>query len=437
MKKTIAILLVAVLAAGSVFAGFSGSASVKAGYDLQNKEYGFFENGTNVKLNLELGTQVAEEAGEGDVYASIKATLEARVMNDPYRGDGNVVPYDKNAYVNGYFPVSVIAKVTEAKVNGSNWYVSILGVPSVPDFAKSAIDTYKDKKADVDFDEWGFKYKDDVKKPDTYKVDYDKAPGVEVGYADYVVGVGFKSDASGKAFTAYAKTPEYTFDAVKAQFAAVASKKAGTGIKNVGASAKASYATDVLSVSLATDLGAAIANETKFNADVAANFKYDFVTVDAYFATKAKSITDKNLLSVKAVTDLNSFEVPVKLSLTGKDLINKQNLKAEVEFVAVEGLTVKANAGYVIADKKVSVGGGVEYKADAYKATANAGFETKVGTENSNVLTFDAAVESDVIIPGATLKLAYGKTADDQNLLSGQTLAQDLGKVEASCTIKF
>ena len=37
MKKTIAILLVAVLAAGSLFAGLSGEASVKAGVDLEKK----------------------------------------------------------------------------------------------------------------------------------------------------------------------------------------------------------------------------------------------------------------------------------------------------------------------------------------------------------------------------------------------------------------
>ena len=435
MKKTIAILLVAVLAAGSVFAGFSGSASVKAGYDLQNKEYGFFKNGTNVKFDLSLGKEDAEKVAEGEVYASIKASLEAKIANNPYTGADKVAPTSTTgiwAFTNDSPElVRIIAKVKEAKIFGSNWYVSILGVPSGPDFAKSAIETVTDK-AKGSADDWGFTRDEDTKKPVSYAVAYDKAPGVEAGYADYVVGLGFNSkEGSGTAFTAYAMTPEYEFDAVKAQFAAVASKKALAGTKNVGASAKASYATDVVSVSLATDLGAAIAKETKFDADVAANFKYDFVTVDAYFSTVGK------LLSAKAVTDLNSFEVPVKLTLTGKDLINKQDLKAEAEFVAVEGLTVKANVGYGIADKKVSVGGGVEYKADAYKATANAGFATEVGKDNANVLTFDAAVESEVLVPGATLKLAYGKTADKQNLLSGQTLAQDLGKVEASCTIKF
>ena len=433
MKKTIAILLVAVLAAGSVFAGFSGSASVNAGYDLQNKEYGFFKNGTNVKFDVSLGKEDAEKVAEGEVYASIKASLEAKIANNPYTGNDKIVVVKDDAltFANDYPNlVRIMAKVTEAKIFGSNWYVSILGVPNGPDFAKSAIDTVTDKAKDT-LDDWGFTRNEDTKKPVSYAVAYDKAPGIEAGYADYVVGLGFNSKKAGTAFTAYALTPEYQFDAVKAQFAAVASKKAATGIKNVGASAKASYATDVVSVSLATDLGAAIAKETKFDADVAANFKYDFVTVDAYFSTVDK------LLSAKAVTDLNSFEVPVKLTLTGKDLINKQDLKAEVEFVAVDGLTVKANAGYGIAEKKVSVGGGVEYKADAYKATANAGFATEVGKDNANVLTFDVAVESEVLVPGATLKLAYGKTADKQNLLSGQTLAQDLGKVEASCTIKF
>ena len=74
-KKTIAILFIAVLAAGSVFAGFSGSASVSAGYNFETKDWGFFGNDTGVKLDVELGSAVAEKAGEGKVYASIKASL--------------------------------------------------------------------------------------------------------------------------------------------------------------------------------------------------------------------------------------------------------------------------------------------------------------------------------------------------------------------------
>lgn len=53
------------------------------------------------------------------------------------------------------YPVRLRASISEAKVFGSNWYVSILCVPSAPDFAKSAIDTETDKKAG-DLDDWGF-----------------------------------------------------------------------------------------------------------------------------------------------------------------------------------------------------------------------------------------------------------------------------------------
>ena len=245
-----------------------------------------------------------------------------------------------------------------------------------------------------------------------------KAPGLEATYADYTVGAGisyrekavtekvyevkevdvsgtkfnvttFKEDkivvASCTTLTAYLKSPEYFFDGFKAQFALAGAKAAGEKTKNVGLSAKASYATDVLSASVTTDLGFAIADKTTVGADVSANVKYDFITVDGYYTTKAPIDKDKNttenLLSVKVATDLNSFDVPVKLTLAGKNLVNKQNLSAEVEVVAVEGLTVKANGDYGIKDKKVSVGGGVEYKADAFKATANVGLSTVVGTE--------------------------------------------------------
>ena len=436
MKKTIAILLVAVLAAGSVFAGFSGSATVTAGYNFETGEYGFFKNGNNVKVNIDLDTQSAEKAAEGDVYASIKAAFAVKAINNTFDGDkfGNV-------------DLKAKAFLKEAKINGSNWYVSIKGLmSSYPDFAKSAVDSYKDFNNDWD---WDYVAGDKVDTAASYKPGYAKAPGVEIGYADFVAGVGLNKSASGTVATGYVKTPEFAFDAVKAQAAVVASKAAGSSTKNLGVSAKASYATDVLSASVATDVGFAIADQTKVNADVAANFKYDFVTVDAYYgtlattkmtydeATKTKTYsTTKNLLSAKLVTDLNGFNVPVKLTVTGKDLINKQNLSGAVEVKVAEGLTVKANGGYVVADKKISLGASVEYKAAAFTAKAAAGYNWVLDATKAQ-LTASASVETDVLVPGATLKLAYGAADNDQNLLADQAIAQDFGKVVASATIKF
>ena len=142
MKKTIAILLVAVLAAGSLFAGLSGEASVTAGVNLDTKEWGFLGNGTNVKFDLSLGKEDVENVAEGEVYASIKASVEAKLANNPYKGsssvdvvkDGNYLPFSTfgvdidfagNKYTttttyneaNGFmYPVRVRASFSEAKV---------------------------------------------------------------------------------------------------------------------------------------------------------------------------------------------------------------------------------------------------------------------------------------------------------------------------------
>ena len=60
MKKTIAILLVAILAVSSVFAAFSGKASVGFGGNLDNGNFGFIDQSTNAKIDLELATANAE-----------------------------------------------------------------------------------------------------------------------------------------------------------------------------------------------------------------------------------------------------------------------------------------------------------------------------------------------------------------------------------------
>ena len=65
MKKTIAILLVAVLAAGSVFAGFSGSADLTAGFYIDAKKYDFIENGTELKVAFDVTTGEDAASGEG------------------------------------------------------------------------------------------------------------------------------------------------------------------------------------------------------------------------------------------------------------------------------------------------------------------------------------------------------------------------------------
>ena len=205
-------------------------------------------------------------------------------------------------------------------------------------------------------DDWHY-YKADYDKNATWKVGYDKAPGVEFGVYDFIFGVGFKANAvqepdldmvNKKALTLFAKTPEIAvIDGLTIQAGATyALQDAGyidAGDKEInafGVSAKVAYASDLLSASVATDMGYdALAEE--FGADIAANLSFDFVGVDFYYATAAansgvdgdpKTGADyadgakvEDLLSLQAKLDLTGFNVPVGLTqCTGRSYTQGQ-----------------------------------------------------------------------------------------------------------------
>ena len=482
MKKTIAILLVAIMAVGSAFAAFSGSAQVGVGANFDNGEWGFIGNETKVTFDVDLATMNAEDVSEGDIYASIKGSLGLRLVSDQ-DGIGTDNPFTNtvtaqgvaNGYVNGTNNIfGVYGKIDEAKIGGANWYVSLKGLADVNDFAKSAIDTWTAKN-DAD-DDWGF-YKADYDKNATWKVGYAKAPGVEVGIYDFVVGIGFKAEAvqepdldllAKKALTLYAKTPEIAIidgltiqaGATYANVDSVYNSNKGD-VNAFGASAKIAYASDLLSASVATDMGYdAIAEE--FGADVAANVTYDFVGVDFYYATAAansgvdgdpdntESYNDgehtytynaptdykdgakvEDLLSVQATLDLTGFNVPVGLTLTGKDLVNAQDLSATVD-LTFGSFKVSPTVGYVVEDEEFKAGVAVEYACDYF--TAKAETNIKTAFENDDLVwDASASIENTTLIPGATIKLAW---TDGDNLLGNRTEAEH-GKILASLKLDF
>ena len=400
MKKTIAILLVAILAVSSVFAAFSGEASIGAGVNLDNGNFGVIDSAAKVKFDIDLATATAEQIADGDVYASIKATLGLKLTN------GEKTQAAGDLY-EGPWTIGVIADITEAKVAGENWYVSILGIADAPNYAESAIDTYT---VEDTYDKFGMP-KADYDKAYNYGVAFEKAPGVEVGVYDYKVGFGLLGDydETGKddnwkfkdnfKLSVYAETPEYDFGGLTAQLGAVYSysafDKIDSGkvvpydpdvIKNaIGVSAKIGFANDTLSASVATDMGFNLEGDKfdeVFDMDVAANFNWSFLTLDAYYATNATTSetqkveeykfvgikdgisavldgkrnvagkTDKgttdDILSAQVKFDLNAFEVPVAITASAKDLLHKVDLGVKAEVTPVEGLKLTANAGYVV-----------------------------------------------------------------------------------------
>ena len=277
---------------------------------------------------------------------------------------------------------------------------------------------------------------------------------------------------------------------------------------SIALSGRIGYSNDLISASVATDLGYNITDK-EFGADVAANFTYDFLSVDAYYATKAKSGEGKvggvtstfsdgeytyaynadkwgnkyaqNVLSAQVKTDLNSFGIPVSITLATKDLLHKVDLGATVEVAPIEGLKVTVGGGYVIdtmdaydktdwwvANKitEVSlenkflgqwkVNASAEYDFGFAKVAAgvdvkNLGMASYLtgdkddilnagSTENSVLLGLNASVESSSLIPGATLKLAWSDADDLLKVYSYSGSDFDktnLGKLTASCSIAF
>ena len=402
MKKTIAILLVAILAVSSVFATFSGEAKLGFGGNLDNGNFGFIDKSADVKFDLELATADAESVGEGDVYASIKATFALKLSTgekkygegDPYggiyTGGANIGTVAKpvTGVMYGTFANYIIADVTEAKVGGENWYVSLLGIADAPNYAESAIDTYT---VEDGYDKYGMA-RDDFDKAYNYGVGFEKAPGVEVSVYDYKVGFGLLGDYNDDdnwklednlKLSVFAETPEYDFNGLTFQVGAVYSysafDKLDKGVAKpyatdpdkarnaIGVSAKVGFANDTLSASVATDMGFNLAEKKAkdvFDMDIAANFGWSFLTVDGYYGTyvksgetptpvagdfdKTSSSYKENVLSFQAKFDLNTFDVPVAITASVKDVMHTVELGVKAEVTAVENLKITASAGYVV-----------------------------------------------------------------------------------------
>ena len=234
-------------------------------------------------------------------------------------------------------------------------------------------------------------------------------------------------------------TPDMVFGDVTVGFgAAVGNDKEAA---NLGLSAKAGYANDQLSASVASDLViAGIGNdEVALDADVAAKFSFAPVTVDAYYATKASTANKlldpksnaaaENLLSVKVAADLSSFDVPVKVSAYAKDIVNAQVLGVSAS-ASVDALKVGASFDYGIKEEAYLLGATVSYKFDAFTVAAG------INYNSTEQLYANASVETASIIPGATLKLAYGPVSKDGKVTTN-LLDEKYGKIDATCTIAF
>ena len=90
--------------------------------------------------------------------------------------------------------------------------------------------------------------------------------------------------------------------------------------------------------------------------------------------------------------------------------------------------------------KNIEASANVKYAPETFTAKVGATFGTNLETENKAYFFITGSVESDAIINGATLSLAYGKDSKNgkMNFLADNTSRpQNFGAVTAKCTIAF
>ena len=440
MKKIISIAVIFALVAASAFAGISGNANIKLGYDFTSGAYGF-KNGDSVSVDVELASETAEALGEGDVFAGVKASLSLLLANKDVAEDPAIWTDGAKLALGAFFSID------EAYVSGADWKVAITGTQSAPDFAKSAIDTVSADVYNVFGTVVDTKY---VAK--SYKVSVNKAPGFTATIKDWKVAAGFnggKANAGAPDFFNYhvsAITPEIALsEGLTVKAGAVAS-----GIKNAktddaydpskcydafGASAQVAYAADAFSAKVAADFGMKKTVGTdsfKADFDIAGKVAFAPITADVYFSR----VDEKNWLSAKVS---GSYE-GISGNIYAQDILGDDvTIGAKAEYT-VDAVTVGGGAWFKTTSKAMEVSANVKYAAEKFTAKASAAYGMDLDTENKAYVYATASVESDAIINGATLSLAYGKDSanKDMNFLSNNaSRPQNFGAVTAKCTIAF
>lgn len=449
MKKIISIALVALFVASTVFAGISGYSNLGFGFNSSNGKFGF-SPASALSVDIDIASEEAGNVGVGDVYADISGSVALKLVDAADEDNGAVVyPYNA-ANDTGVYSVGIFAFINEAYVAGQDWKVAFGTKSSNPvDFAKSAIDTYKTALKDAyDTPFW-------VKDANvSYKAPYASNSGVNATIKGFTVGAGFVGTKGNTdttvGYTAYALTPDFAFGGASAKFGDVVSKaNEATANTSIGASAQIAFAQDAFSAKAAADFGFEnVDGESAVHFDVAGNVKYDFISADIYYVDYVKVTTYslvnwtpvkgskeyENLLSAKATLDLASFDVPVSLTLKGKDLINSQDLSASAKIAVSDAVKVTVGGGYNVKSEKTSLSAGIEYSAEKFTASADVSFSIK-GEKKTLVPT--VVVSSDALINGATVEISWKPNTDGTNSTTTNLLDKDADYGKFYATVKL
>ena len=410
MKKILTILLVAVLAVGFAFAAdFTGNATISAGYNLDDTDWGF-ANATELtagEITLKLGGADVGSTGEGDIYAEIAGTYAINLVV---------------AKTTGATPVTIVPtltstfEITDANIHfGEDLVVGILNAGGGQSYAASYY--LKDGNPEVDKVEMG----------------KEKAPGFTVTYKDYTAGFGMNGNAKAKTYKFFgqAQTPSYTLaEGVTLQAAAYG--YLANDDKAAGAAVKGAYAGDAFTANLGVDF----VYDGGAKVEAALKAAYAPVTLDVYFTNQ-----DVSNLSAKVAVEMGN----ITASVDARSLLNVESLAAAAQprkvSVAVKGvfdaIEAQVTFGSTFAAKTYAFGGYVKYSAEKFAVKGGADLTLNAAADPAKLTAIKPYVQitSTALVNNATLTLAWADADFADANADGKVNA--LGAITASCEIAF
>ncbi len=405
MKKGIVVFLIMVIVAGAAFAGFSGSADISFGFDLDKKAWGF-ANSSSAKYSFKFDFD-SVDAMKGDsktaIWAEVAAEASASVAVKDANGSGSIAPkYD--------------IAITKANIHVNDITIGILDPGKAPNYVKSYYDV-NDKKVDL------------IAEPTTVK-------GFSVAYQGYRAGFGadgsYAADPATFDLWGYAETKAFTFgenDEISLQAGGYANLD--NTDKYLGGSAKVSYAADKLAADAAID-ATLKKGEKDFNYEAAANASYDFVKLNVYMAPGAETLKLDAKLSCNYDFDLSDDVVlKTSASVESRDMLLKgrEVIVSASESTTIQEVGISLSEEYKVVAKELTLNGTVIYSADKYDAKL--ALDQALDFDGAKVLGkigLDASITTKVVIENASVQVGY----KDANLLD-----KSMGSILASAKIVF
>lgn len=444
MKKSIIVILIALIVTGFVFAGtLTGSAGLRFDVALDKDDFGFknwsFVNASSWQYTFDFEVDTtAIEVGEHktDLWAELAIEGSASFGVNKAPDDG------------GDFHGEYAVDLSKAEIHyGEDLVIGLLKVGKGVDFASY----YKVGANGLPL-------------YDTVKDDHEAIAGFTVNFKDWYGGFATKGswgDETKYTFYGHARTPEFKFaeDAITVQaggYGAYANNEdVFARATYVGGGAKAGYASDKFTAGIGFD---AMYDDETFMYEAAANAKFTViekldVKLDVY-ATPGALIP---VFAAYAGDDAKKMKLDAKLS-SGYTFDINENTEVgvtgyvEVTDALIDGreITISATESAKLLEKKalelsltetyqvyakiLDLVASVKYTAEKFVATAKLSPSFKFGDEAKlTKLGFECEIYSEAIIENAKIGLKYSGA---DFVKAGDTIKK-AGTISAYATISF